>query len=28
MGLAILNVFFYDVRCALVMHSSAWSAVY
>jgi len=24
----ILNVFFYDVRCAVVMHFSAWSAVY
>jgi len=21
-------VFFYDVRCAVVMHFSAWSAVY
>jgi len=24
----ILRVFFYDVRCAVVMHVSAWSAVY
>jgi len=24
----ILNFFFYDVRCAVVMHFSAWSAVY
>ena len=24
----ILKVFFYDVRCAVVMHLSAWSAVY
>jgi len=24
----ILIDFFYDVRCALVMHFSAWSAVY
>jgi len=24
----ILNVFFYDVRHAVVMHFSAWSAVY
>jgi hypothetical protein len=24
----ILNVFFYDVWCAVVMHFSAWSAVY
>ena len=24
----ILIVFFYDVRCAVVMHFSAWSAVY
>jgi len=24
----ILKVFFYDVLCALVMHFSAWSAVY
>ena len=24
----ILKVFFYDVRCAVVMHFSAWSAVY
>jgi len=24
----ILTVFFYDVRCAVVMHFSAWSAVY
>jgi len=23
-----LRVFFYDVRCAVVMHFSAWSAVY
>jgi len=23
-----LKVFFYDVRCAVVMHFSAWSAVY
>jgi len=23
----ILTVFFYDVRCAVVMHFSAWSAV-
>jgi len=23
----ILKVFFYDVRCAVVMHFSAWSAV-
>jgi len=22
------KVFFYDVRCAVVMHFSAWSAVY
>jgi len=22
------SVFFYDVRCAVVMHFSAWSAVY
>jgi hypothetical protein len=24
----ILKVFFYDVRCAVVMHFSAWGAVY
>jgi len=24
----ILRVFFYDVRCAVVMHFSAWSAVF
>jgi len=24
----ILRVFLYDVRCAVVMHFSAWSAVY
>ena len=24
----ILKVFFYDVQCAVVMHFSAWSAVY
>jgi len=24
----ILKVFFYDVRSAVVMHFSAWSAVY
>jgi len=24
----ILKVFFYDVRCAVVMHFSAWNAVY
>jgi len=24
----ILKVFFYDVRCAAVMHFSAWSTVY
>jgi len=24
----ILKVFFYDVRCAVVMHFFAWSAVY
>jgi len=24
----ILKVFVYDVRCAVVMHFSAWSAVY
>jgi len=24
----ILKVFFYDVWCAVVMHFSAWSAVY
>ena len=24
----ILKAFFYDVRCAVVMHFSAWSAVY
>jgi len=24
----ILKVFFYDVRCAVVIHSSTWSAVY
>jgi len=24
----ILKVFFYDVRCAVAMHFSAWSAVY
>jgi len=24
----ILKVFFYDVRCAVVTHFSAWSAVY
>jgi len=23
----IFKVFFYDVRCAVVMHFSAWSAV-
>ena len=27
MELEILKVFFYDVRCAAVMHFSAWSAV-
>jgi len=24
----IFKIFFYDVRCAVVMHFSAWSAVY
>jgi len=24
----ILQVFFYDVRCAVVKHFSAWSAIY
>jgi len=24
----ILKVFFYEVRCAVVMHFSAWSVVY
>jgi len=24
----IIRVFFYEVRCAVVMHFSAWSAVY
>jgi len=24
----ILKVFFYDVRCTVVMHFSAWSAIY
>jgi len=24
----MLRVFFYDVRCAVVMHFSVWSAVY
>jgi len=24
----ILNVFFYDERCAVVMHFSAWNTVY
>jgi len=24
----ILKVFLYDARCAVVMHFSAWSAVY
>jgi len=24
----ILKVFFYDLRCAVVKHFSAWSAVY
>jgi len=24
----ILKVFFYNVRCAVVMHLSTWSAVY
>jgi len=24
----ILKVIFYDLRCAVVMHFSAWSAVY
>jgi len=24
----ILKVFFYDVRCAVVMYFSAWSVVY
>jgi len=24
----ILRVFFYDVRCAVDMHLSSWSAVY
>jgi len=24
----IIKVFFYDVRCTVVMHISAWSAVY
>jgi len=28
MGLEILRVLFYDVRCAVVVHFSAWSAVY
>jgi len=23
-----LKVFFYDVRCAVVLHYSAWSALY
>jgi len=28
MNQEILKVIFYDVRCAVVMHFSAWSAVY
>jgi len=24
----ILKIFFYDMRCAVVMHFTAWSAVY
>jgi len=28
MGQEILKVFFREVRCAVVMHFSAWSAVY
>ena len=28
MDLEILRVFFCDVRCAVVLHFSAWSAVY
>jgi len=28
MAQEILSVFFYDVRCAVVIHFSAWSAVY
>jgi hypothetical protein len=28
MGQEILKTSFYDVRCAVVMHFSAWSAVY
>jgi len=28
MDLEIIKVFFYDVRCSVVMHFSAWSAVY
>jgi len=24
----ILKVFFYDVRCAVIMHFTAWSAVH
>jgi len=28
MDQGILRVFFYGVRCAVVMHFSAWSAVY
>ena len=28
MDQGILRVFFYDLRCAVVMHFSAWSAKY
>jgi len=28
MDVEIFRVFFYDLRCELVMHFSAWSAVY
>jgi hypothetical protein len=28
MDQGILRVIFYDVRCVIVMHFSAWSAVY
>jgi len=28
MDLEILKVSFYDVRCAVIMHFSAWGAVY
>jgi len=28
MGQEILRVFFYNVLCAVVMHFSAWCAVY